>query len=115
VRPQAPSPGVNCGHPHAYLVDVDGNLEELEGPTHSSLGTGEEQPTFTASDRQLASDERLILVTAKGRAALVRERPLARLSICRLPRLCSHPGSSRSCRRIRVLTPQPDDAEKLRD
>jgi serine phosphatase RsbU (regulator of sigma subunit) len=63
VRPQAPSPGVNRGHPHAYLVDVDGNLEELEGPIHPPLGTGEEQPTFAASERQLASDERLILVT----------------------------------------------------
>ena len=54
---------VNCGHPHGYLVDVEGNVSELEGPIHPPLGTGEEEPTFAASERQLASDERLILVT----------------------------------------------------
>ncbi len=54
---------VNCGHPHAYLADVDGNVSELEGPIHAPLGTGEEEPTFTPTERQLASDERLILVT----------------------------------------------------
>jgi serine phosphatase RsbU (regulator of sigma subunit) len=54
---------VNCGHPHAFHVDVDGNVSELEGPIHPPLGTGDEEPAFTATDRQLASDERLILVT----------------------------------------------------
>ena len=54
---------VNCGHPHAYLVDVEGNVDELEGPTHAPLGTGADEPTFTPTDRQLARDERLILVT----------------------------------------------------
>lgn len=54
---------VNCGHPHAYLVDVEGNVNELEGPIHPPLGTGEDEPTYTTTERQLASDERLILVT----------------------------------------------------
>ena len=54
---------VNCGHPHAYLADVAGNVTELEGPIHPPLGTGDEEPTFTPSERQLHSDERLILVT----------------------------------------------------
>ncbi len=54
---------VNCGHPHAYLADVNGNVSELEGPIHAPLGTGEGEPTFTPTERQLASHERLILVT----------------------------------------------------
>jgi serine phosphatase RsbU (regulator of sigma subunit) len=54
---------INCGHPHAYLVDVDGDVNELEGPTHPPLGTGDDERTFEPSERQLASDERLILVT----------------------------------------------------
>lgn len=54
---------VNCGHPHAYLVDTAGNVNELEGPNHAPLGVGDDARTFTPSERQLASDERLILVT----------------------------------------------------
>ena len=54
---------MKCGHPHAYLADVDGNVEELEGPTHAPLGTGDDERQFAPSDRQLASGERLILVT----------------------------------------------------
>ena len=54
---------VNCGHPHAYLVDSDGDVSELEGPIHPALGTGEDEPTFTPTERQLMSGERLILVT----------------------------------------------------
>jgi serine phosphatase RsbU (regulator of sigma subunit) len=54
---------VNCGHPHAYLVDVDGNVSELEGPIHEALGTRDDEREFTPTKRQLASDERLILVT----------------------------------------------------
>src|SRR5947209_2905196 len=54
---------VNCGHPHGYLVDLDGNLEELGGPEHPPLGVGRDGRTFTPTSRQLASDERLILVT----------------------------------------------------
>jgi len=55
---------VNCGHPNAYLVDTDGNINELEGPLHPPLGTPEDvDPTFTRTERQLATDERLILVT----------------------------------------------------
>jgi len=54
---------VNCGHPHAYLADVDGHVTQLEGPVHPPLGTGDGEPTFTLTERQLASHERLILVT----------------------------------------------------
>jgi serine phosphatase RsbU (regulator of sigma subunit) len=54
---------VNCGQPHAYLVDVGGSVNELEGPIHPPLGTGDDKPTFRSTDRQLASGERLILVT----------------------------------------------------
>ena len=54
---------VNCGHPQAYLVDVDGNLNELKGPAHPPLGVGDDERTFEPSERQLASDERIILIT----------------------------------------------------
>ncbi len=55
---------INCGHPHAYVVDVDGNVGELVGPVHPPLGSPDvNQPKFTPTDRQLAPDERLILVT----------------------------------------------------
>jgi serine phosphatase RsbU (regulator of sigma subunit) len=54
---------INCGHPHAYLVDTDGNVTELEAPDHPPLGIGDDQRQFETSERQLLSDERLILVT----------------------------------------------------
>ena len=54
---------VNCGHPPAYSVDVDGNLAELECPEHPPLGSPDAEPIFSATERQLAAGERLILVT----------------------------------------------------
>jgi serine phosphatase RsbU (regulator of sigma subunit) len=54
---------INCGHPPAYVVDVEGNLEELQGPAHQALGKRKTKPTFQAAERQLHSGERLILVT----------------------------------------------------
>jgi serine phosphatase RsbU (regulator of sigma subunit) len=54
---------VNCGHPPAYLVDVDGAVGELEGPEHPPLGSADGEPTFSTTERRLASGERLILVT----------------------------------------------------
>jgi serine phosphatase RsbU (regulator of sigma subunit) len=54
---------VNCGHPHAFVADLDGNVTELEGPVHPPLGSGDEDLAFALSERQLASGERLILVT----------------------------------------------------
>ena len=54
---------VNCGHQHAYLVGLDGAVDELEGPIHPPLGSRDYEPAFTLTERQLASDERLILVT----------------------------------------------------
>ena len=54
---------VNCGHPPAYLVSVDGEIEELAGPEHPALGAGKDEPAFTPADRQLRPQERLILVT----------------------------------------------------
>jgi serine phosphatase RsbU (regulator of sigma subunit) len=53
----------NCGHPPAYVVDIDGNPKELEGPRHPPLGTGASSPKFKLNHRQLYSGERLILVT----------------------------------------------------
>ncbi len=55
---------VNCGHPSAYLVDGAGEVAELEGPVHPPLGAADaREPTFTPTERQLSSEERLILVT----------------------------------------------------
>ena len=54
---------VNCGHPPALLVDVDGELAELEGPMHPPLGIGDRDPTFTPIQRELRTEERVILVT----------------------------------------------------
>ena len=54
---------VNCGNPPAYIVDVHGNLNVLDGPDHPPLGTGRADRSFQPSERQLASGERLILVT----------------------------------------------------
>ncbi len=54
---------VNCGHPSAYLVDVEGKLGELEAPRHPALGAAGPEPSFTPTSRQLHSGERLILVT----------------------------------------------------
>jgi serine phosphatase RsbU (regulator of sigma subunit) len=54
---------VNCGHPPAYLVDIDGKLTELEGTAHPPVGTGPPNPTYTPAERQLHPGERLILLT----------------------------------------------------
>ncbi len=54
---------VNCAHPAAYLLDVDGNLHELDAAEHPALGAGEAQKSFALTTRQLYSGERLIFVT----------------------------------------------------
>jgi serine phosphatase RsbU (regulator of sigma subunit) len=54
---------VNCGHPPAYLADLDGNLTELEGPCHEALGAGDGERAFQLTERRLHSGERLILIT----------------------------------------------------
>jgi serine phosphatase RsbU (regulator of sigma subunit) len=54
---------VNCGHPPAYLIDLDDNLIELHGPRHPALGTGDDNPTFQLTERQLQPGVRLILLT----------------------------------------------------
>ena len=54
---------VNCGHPPACLVDVDGNLAQLEGAEHPPLGTGDAERGFEAASRHLHSGERLIMLT----------------------------------------------------
>jgi serine phosphatase RsbU (regulator of sigma subunit) len=54
---------VNCGHPPAYVVDVEGGLSELEGPAHPPLGIGEKQRPVRVAERQLHAGERLVLLT----------------------------------------------------
>ena len=53
----------NCGLPPAFIVDVQGNLSELEGDPHPALGVGSGERTFTLSERRLHPGERLILLT----------------------------------------------------
>ncbi len=54
---------INCGHPPAYVVDLDGHLEELIGHEHPPLGVGPEDPSFEMSERRLHPGERVVLVT----------------------------------------------------
>ncbi len=54
---------VNCGHPPAYLINTDGELNELEGPTHPALGSRPANPTYQPTERQLHHGERLLLLT----------------------------------------------------
>lgn len=53
----------NCGHPPAYLVDKENNLEELQGPEHAPLGGTDAPQEFELAERQLHPGERLLLVT----------------------------------------------------
>jgi serine phosphatase RsbU (regulator of sigma subunit) len=54
---------VNCGHPDAFVVDVDGEVTRLVGDIHEPLGVGPDDREFEPTSRQFDSDERLILVT----------------------------------------------------
>jgi len=54
---------VNCGHAPPYLADPSGNLTELDSPPHPALGASEPGQQFAATQRELHSDERIILVT----------------------------------------------------
>jgi serine phosphatase RsbU (regulator of sigma subunit) len=60
---QATLTWVNCGNPPAYIVDIHGNLNVLDGPDHPPLGIGRTGRSFKLSERRLVSGERLILVT----------------------------------------------------
>jgi serine phosphatase RsbU (regulator of sigma subunit) len=54
---------INCGHPHAYLADPDGTVNELEGPAHAALGSGPAKHDYTLTERRLNPGQRLIFVT----------------------------------------------------
>jgi serine phosphatase RsbU (regulator of sigma subunit)/DNA-binding transcriptional ArsR family regulator len=61
--PTATLAWINCGHPPAYVVDLENGFAPLEGPTHRALGAGAGSPTFEASALKLESTDRLLLVT----------------------------------------------------
>jgi serine phosphatase RsbU (regulator of sigma subunit) len=54
---------VNCGHVPPYVADAEGGLIELESPPHPALGIGGDDASFTATERELHAEERVILVT----------------------------------------------------
>jgi len=54
---------VNCGHPPAYVIGVDGTLEALGGTDHRVLGAGKPERTFENAERRLGPGERLVLIT----------------------------------------------------
>ena len=54
---------VNCGHPHAYLIDENGGVQDLDGPDHPALGRGGSGRSFTPTDLRVHSGQRLLLVT----------------------------------------------------
>jgi serine phosphatase RsbU (regulator of sigma subunit) len=54
---------LNCGHPAGYIADPEGTLTELPGPTHPPLGTPDTPPQHHATQLQLDSGDRLILIT----------------------------------------------------
>ena len=61
--PTATLAWLNCGHPPAYLADLNGSFTELEGPVHPALGAGTRPPDFQTSVVTLESTDRLVLVT----------------------------------------------------
>ena len=61
--PTATLAWLNCGHPPAYVADLEGGFAELEGPVHPALGAGDGPPTFETSVVTLESTDRLVLVT----------------------------------------------------
>ncbi len=55
---------VNCGHPPAYLIDTDGELERTRRDRSSRRSEPRTaNPTYKLTERQLHSGERLILLT----------------------------------------------------
>jgi serine phosphatase RsbU (regulator of sigma subunit) len=54
---------VNCGHQSGYVINTEGELEELGGPVHPALGGEEADPVYAISQRRLRSGERLVLLT----------------------------------------------------
>lgn len=54
---------ITCGDQRPLLVDERGELSELPGPAHDSLGRGAADREFTASRRRLVPGQRLLLVS----------------------------------------------------
>jgi len=54
---------INCGHPPAYLLDLEGQLTSLDAPEHSALGSRTATEGFMPAERHFNPGERLILVT----------------------------------------------------
>jgi serine phosphatase RsbU (regulator of sigma subunit) len=61
--PTATLAWLNCGHPSAYVADLEGGFDELEGPVHPALGAGDGPPSWETSVVTLESADRLVLVT----------------------------------------------------
>ena len=93
--PTATLAWVNCGHPPAYVSDLEGGFTELEGPVHPALGAGDAPPSLEASAVSLSPGDRLVLVHRRGHRAL---RPRGR-SVRRRRHAPGDPGRERPDRR----------------
>ena len=54
---------ITCGEQRPLLIDERGELTELSGPTHDSLGLGAGEREFELASRRLSPGERLLLVS----------------------------------------------------
>jgi serine phosphatase RsbU (regulator of sigma subunit) len=61
--PTAALAWINCGHPHAYVADLEDGFARLEGPVHPPLGTGEEPLRFDTTVATLETGDRLVMIT----------------------------------------------------
>jgi serine phosphatase RsbU (regulator of sigma subunit) len=61
--PTATLAWLNCGHPPAFVADLDGSLTELDGPVHSALGANDGPASFDVGTLTLEPGDRLVLYT----------------------------------------------------
>jgi serine phosphatase RsbU (regulator of sigma subunit)/AraC-like DNA-binding protein len=61
--PTATLAWLNCGHPPAFIADLDGGFTELDGPLHPALGANDGPPSFDVGTVSLEPGDRLLLYT----------------------------------------------------
>ncbi len=61
--PTATLAWLNCGHPPAFVADLEGGFTELDGPIHPALGAGNASPSFEVGTVGLEPGDRVVLYT----------------------------------------------------